>query len=206
MGWFNNFLVFMAEPVSQPNKIRKNDLRPADHIYAPRFGHVYSHHGIYMGGDKVMHFTSASKLGSLGGSSNPCPYCGTSSESEGVVLSCLDCFLKDAPLRRHKYGTLPEGSVSDKDRWGLRGKQTASVWDVQSGVRGTSAPADTVEMTLYRAQYLYESEAGFGEYDLVANNWSILLCTARRSTWLRASCSGRRTPGFSARPRTYRSW
>ncbi|CAM6090317.1 unnamed protein product [Calypogeia fissa] len=25
-------------------------------------------------------------------------------------------------------------------------------------------------MALYRAQYLYESEAGFGEYDLVANN------------------------------------
>ncbi|CAM6090318.1 unnamed protein product [Calypogeia fissa] len=134
MGSFNNILVLMAEPVGQPNNIRKKDLRPADHIYAPRLGHVYSHHGIYMGGDKVMHLTSSSKLGSLGGSSNPFRYCGTSGESEGVVLSCLDCFLKEAPLRRHKYGTLPEGSESVG--WGLRGKQTANVW-----VCGTSSGA-----------------------------------------------------------------
>ncbi|KAI3944519.1 hypothetical protein MKW92_049848 [Papaver armeniacum] len=39
------------------NGAQRSDLKPGDHIYTWRVVYAYSHHGIYMGGDKVVHFT-----------------------------------------------------------------------------------------------------------------------------------------------------
>ncbi|XP_074271255.1 protein LEAD-SENSITIVE 1-like [Silene latifolia] len=40
------------------HKVRKEDIKPGDHIYAWRACYTYSHHGIYVGGNKVVHFTA----------------------------------------------------------------------------------------------------------------------------------------------------
>ncbi|KAI3933052.1 hypothetical protein MKW92_005209 [Papaver armeniacum] len=39
------------------NGAQRSDLKPGDHIYTWRVIYAYSHHGIYMGGDKVVNFT-----------------------------------------------------------------------------------------------------------------------------------------------------
>ncbi|KAI7754301.1 hypothetical protein M8C21_024817, partial [Ambrosia artemisiifolia] len=39
------------------NKIHISQLKPGDHIYSWRKAWLYAHHGIYVGDDKVIHFT-----------------------------------------------------------------------------------------------------------------------------------------------------
>ncbi|GLJ19198.1 hypothetical protein SUGI_0344900 [Cryptomeria japonica] len=39
------------------NRISVEDLRSGDHVYSWRIAYTYSHHGIYVGDNKVIHFT-----------------------------------------------------------------------------------------------------------------------------------------------------
>ncbi|URE31238.1 hypothetical protein MUK42_03456 [Musa troglodytarum] len=38
-------------------RIGKESLKPGDHIYSWRTAYIYAHHGLYVGDDKVIHFT-----------------------------------------------------------------------------------------------------------------------------------------------------
>ncbi|KAH0847471.1 LOW QUALITY PROTEIN: hypothetical protein HID58_091743, partial [Brassica napus] len=94
------------------NKISRDELKAGDHIYSWR-SYIYSHHGIYVGAGKVIHFTRRGGL-EIGtgtyldkiieisvprhGGDNPCPNCGGQSTLDGVISSCLDCFLAGGNL------------------------------------------------------------------------------------------------------------
>ncbi|KAJ7542848.1 hypothetical protein O6H91_09G014900 [Diphasiastrum complanatum] len=147
------------------NRIEREELQPGDHIYAWRNAYIYAHHGIYCGDGKVIHFTrgrneelgTGTFLDSLTSSSRPgptsttCEICGTNADSQGVLLSCLDCFLLGCPLYRFEYGT----------------SFTTFVVKARGGTC-TTASSDPSELVLHRAYYLLNN--GFGCYHIFHNN------------------------------------
>lgn len=140
------------------NRVERSEIKAGDHIYTYRAVFAYSHHGIFVGGSKVVHFTRAetSVDSDNGMSSLPlsCPIfpdCGFRQPESGVVLSCLDCFLKNGSLYCFEYGVSPSVFLAK--------------------VRGgtcTTAAADPPETVIHRAMYLLQN--GFGNYDVFQNN------------------------------------
>ncbi|CAN6568361.1 unnamed protein product [Malus baccata var. baccata] len=141
------------------NRVERNKVKPGDHIYTYRAVFAYSHHGIYLGGSKVVHFRPKINLNSSTQSSDvydsmSCPTtpdCGFRQPNSGVVLSCLDCFLKNGSLYRFEYGVSPSVFLAK--------------------VRGgtcTTAASDPSETVVHRAMYLLQN--GFGNYDIFRNN------------------------------------
>ncbi|KAK0599296.1 hypothetical protein LWI29_004074 [Acer saccharum] len=147
------------------NKIDRQELKHGDHIYCWRQAFIYAHHGIYVGEGKVIHFTQgpagqengsfiiSSSLPKKKISDVPCPQCGdqNSSLSNGVILSCIDCFLSDDELYLFEYGV----------SWAY----------FLAKVRGgtcTLATSDPPGAALHRANFLLEN--GFGDYDVFKNN------------------------------------
>lgn len=146
------------------NKVDKSELSTGDHVYSWRKAYTYAHHGIYVGGNKVVHFTRGpgQELGTgtifdaFVSSSIPtqclrCPDCGFQRENSGVMLSCLDCFLAGGPLYRFEYGVSPAIFLA-KARGGTC----------------TLAESDLPELVIHRAMYLLQN--GFGNYDIFENN------------------------------------
>ncbi|KAM1189881.1 hypothetical protein ACFX13_026338 [Malus domestica] len=147
------------------NKIRRDLLKPGDHIYSWRRAYLYAHHGIYVGEGKVVHFTrgAGQEIGTgtvldrfLVSSSpshspdNPCPNCDQST-LDGVMSSCIDCFLSGGDLYLFEYGVTPAFFVA-KARGGTC----------------TLARSDPPEDVLHRASFLLQN--GFGSYDIFKNN------------------------------------
>ncbi|KAI5683851.1 hypothetical protein M9H77_05079 [Catharanthus roseus] len=147
------------------NKIQRDELKTGDHIYSWRHGYLYSHHGIYIGDEKVIHFTRSAEhetgtgtvldryifSSSPASSGTPCPRCGDQSKASGVILSCLDCFLHGGELYLFHYGVSPAIFLAK--------------------VRGgtcTLASSDPAEDVLHRAKFLLQN--GFGVYDIFKNN------------------------------------
>ncbi|MCO5565000.1 hypothetical protein L7F22_018670 [Adiantum nelumboides] len=131
-----------------------------------RHEHYLLKDGIYIGDGKVIHFTrgEGQEVGTgtildnfLGSwapprSSRLCEECRQSREnSNGVVASCVQCFLNGRPLYRFEYGV-----------------DTATFIAKARGGTCTLAVADPVEEVLHRALYLLEN--GFGGYHLFHNN------------------------------------
>lgn len=147
------------------NKIDKTQIKPGDHIYSWRAIYTYSHHGIYVGGNKVVHFTrerdnSSSDLITLGSSASSsslpssCPTspdCGFRHENSGVALTCLDCFIGNGWLYCFEYGVTPSIFLAK-----IRGGTC------------TTAPSDSTDIVIHRAMYLLQN--GFGNYDVFQNN------------------------------------
>lgn len=148
------------------NKIDREQLNPGDHIYSWRQAYIYAHHGIYVGDGMVIHFTrgAGQEIGTgtvldrlLVSSSpsydadNPCPKCGDQSKSDGVISSCLDCFLAGGNLYLFEYGVSPALFLA-KTRGGTC----------------TLKAADPSEDVLHRASFLLEN--GFGGYNIFRNN------------------------------------
>ncbi|XP_047318883.1 protein LEAD-SENSITIVE 1 [Impatiens glandulifera] len=146
------------------NRVDRNALKPGDHIYSWRTAYIYAHHGIYIGNNKVVHFTrrgqevgTGTVLDILLISSGPtrthipCPTCIPQEESHGVVSSCLDCFLSGGILYRFQYSASPVLFLA-KARGGTC----------------TLAVSDPDDVVTHRAKYL--SENGFGCYNLFKNN------------------------------------
>ncbi|KAK3200253.1 hypothetical protein Dsin_023668, partial [Dipteronia sinensis] len=147
------------------NKIDRQELKPGDHIYCWRTAFIYAHHGIYVGASLVIHFTQgpagkekgrvliSSCLPDPKISDAPCPRCGdhNSSFNNGVILSCMDCFLSGGELNLFEYGVSPAYFLAN--------------------VRGgtcTLATSDPPGDVLHRANILLEK--GFGDYDVFKNN------------------------------------
>lgn len=152
-------------------KIERSQVVAGDHIYTWRTGFAFSHHGIYIGERRVVHFVPTNTIGSSSsiGSivwcssrltstsiSDPsiCPEfidCGFRQPESGVVLSCLDCFLAGDSLYRFEYG-VPIHHVLFKLR----------------GCTCTTAKADPPELVNNRALHLLRH--GFLDYDTLSNN------------------------------------
>ncbi|KAI3704460.1 hypothetical protein L1987_74680 [Smallanthus sonchifolius] len=147
------------------NKIDKSQLKPGDHIYSWRTAWLYAHHGIYIGDDKVIHFTrgGGQEIGtgtvldriilssSPSNSGDPCLKCGDQSKADGVIASCLNCFLSGGDLYLFKYSVSPAIFLA-KARGGTC----------------TLAVADPPEDVIHRARFLLEN--GFGVYNIFKNN------------------------------------
>ncbi|EEF28482.1 protein LEAD-SENSITIVE 1 [Ricinus communis] len=146
------------------NRISRESLKPGDHIYSWRAAYVYAHHGIYIGDDKVIHFTRRGQevgtgtvldflLVSSGPAKShvPCPECTMQEGGHGVVLSCLNCFLAGGVLYRFEYDVNPALFLA-KARGGTC----------------TLAVSDRNDVVVHRAKYLLEN--GFGCYNLFKNN------------------------------------
>ncbi|KAG8374043.1 hypothetical protein BUALT_Bualt11G0089900 [Buddleja alternifolia] len=120
--------------------------------------------GIYIGDDKVIHFTRRGQevgtgtiLDHLPGSLDPtyyripCLTCIPPEDGHGVVSSCLTCFLAGGILHRFEY--------------------SVSLALFLAKVRGgtcTLADSDPDEIVIHRANYLLEN--GFGCYNVFKNN------------------------------------
>ncbi|XP_038987594.1 uncharacterized protein LOC103704399 [Phoenix dactylifera] len=148
------------------NRIGKESLKPGDHIYSWRTAYVYAHHGIYVGDDKVIHFTRGQGqevgtgtvldlvLTSSGPNRRrtPCPTCSAHlAESHGVASSCLDCFLAGGVLYRFEYSVSPALFLA-KARGGTC----------------TLAVSDLDEIVVHRAKHLLNN--GFRCYNVFKNN------------------------------------
>ncbi|KAJ4979100.1 hypothetical protein NE237_009880 [Protea cynaroides] len=146
------------------NRIDRDSLKPGDHIYSWRTAYVYAHHGIYVGNDKVIHFTRGRGqevgtgtvldvllLSSGPAPSQPCSICPPQEEGHGVVSSCLNCFLAGGVLYRFEYGVSPALFLA-KARGGTC----------------TLAVSDPYNIVVHRATYLLDN--GFGCYNVFNNN------------------------------------
>uniref|UniRef100_A0A1J3K147 LRAT domain-containing protein n=1 Tax=Noccaea caerulescens TaxID=107243 RepID=A0A1J3K147_NOCCA len=142
------------------NKMEREELKPGDHIYTYRAVFAYSHHGIFVGGSKVVHFRPEHNLlpeslsSASSSSQDICPTfpdCGFRQPNSGVVLSCLDCFLKNGSLYCFEYGVSPSVFLTK-----LRGGTC------------TTAQPDPTDSVIHRAMYLLQN--GFGNYDIFKNN------------------------------------
>ncbi|KAG8374044.1 hypothetical protein BUALT_Bualt11G0090000 [Buddleja alternifolia] len=165
------------------NRVNRSSLKPGDHIYSWRTAYIYSHHdliaslsmwnvntvvwttkGIYIGDDKVIHFTRRGQevgtgtildylLVSSGPTHShiPCPTCIPPQDGHGVVSSCLTCFLAGGILYRFEYSVSPALFLA-KARGGTC----------------TLAVSDPNEIVIHRANYLLEN--GFGCYNVFKNN------------------------------------
>ncbi|KAL1218092.1 Protein LEAD-SENSITIVE 1 [Cardamine amara subsp. amara] len=149
--------------------ISRDELKAGDHIYSWRNVYLYSHHGIYIGDEKVIHFiggggqktgtrtfldkiTSRSVPNHGGNHKQPCPNCGDQSNLDGVVSSCLDCFLAGGNIHLFEY------SVS----------QVVFLAKPRRGTC-TTAPSDPCDVVFYRAKILLLLN-GFGAYHVLENN------------------------------------
>ncbi|KAL8088609.1 protein LEAD-SENSITIVE 1-like [Apium graveolens] len=147
------------------NRVEKEEIKGGDHIYTYRAVFAYSHHGIYVGGNKVVHFTPKKEESSsteaplitfdgMSDTSLSCPTypdCGFRLLNSGVVLTCLDCFLRSGSLYCFEYGVSPSIFLTR--------------------VRGgtcTTAASDSPQTVIHRAMYLLQK--GFGNYDVFQNN------------------------------------
>jgi len=118
--------------------------------------------GIFVGGSKVVHFRPDRNFKSITETSSnvddptptPCPTfpdCGFRQPNSGVVLSCLDCFLRNGSLYCFEYGVSP----------------TVFLTRIRGGTCTTALP-DPPETVIHRAMYLLQN--GFGNYDVFQNN------------------------------------
>lgn len=122
--------------------------------------------GIYVGDGMVIHFTrgAGQEIGTgtvldnllfssspSHSSDTPCPRCGDQTRTDGVISSCLDCFLYGGNLYIFEYGVSPAFFLA-KARGGTC----------------TLAPSDPTEDVLHRSSFLLEN--GFGVYNIFKNN------------------------------------
>ncbi|CAN6322229.1 unnamed protein product [Urochloa humidicola] len=151
------------------NRVDRKDLAVGDHIYSWRAAYIYAHHGIYIGDEMVIHFTraagheigtgtfldsflfSSSSPAATAGDSPPCQRCGHLARPDGVVTSCLDCFLHGGNLYLFHYGVSPAFFLA-KARGGTC----------------TLAASDPGDAVAHRARYLLDK--GFGADSLFKNN------------------------------------
>ncbi|PWZ13972.1 hypothetical protein Zm00014a_011170 [Zea mays] len=146
------------------NRVERSEIRPGDHIYTWRAVYAYSHHGIYVGGSKVVHFTrkketetsdssdsTSSLVSEIKSECQTFPDCGFQLSNSGVVLTCLDCFLRNGSLYCFEYG-VPSAVFLAKFRGGTC----------------TIAESDPPEVVVHRAMYLLQN--GFGNYDMFEKN------------------------------------
>ncbi|XP_057742601.1 protein LEAD-SENSITIVE 1-like [Arachis stenosperma] len=154
----------------QSSKETRESLKPGDHIYTWRTAYLYAHHGIYIGEETVIHFTvnGQSSIRTISSSANSIHRCQRSTckdphKANGVVSSCLDCFLAGGDVCRYEYDV----------------SQVYFFVRLRAGMC-TFAASDEDEIIVRRAKYLLEK--GFPSYNLFKNNCEnfAVYCKTRR--------------------------
>ncbi|XP_059457960.1 uncharacterized protein LOC132187613 [Corylus avellana] len=146
------------------NAVERSEIKPGDHIYTYRAAFTYTHHGIFVGDNKVVHFSPDTNSNSstwICSDSSLCnksgvicssyPECGFRQPNSGVLRSCLDCFLGSGSLYRFEYGVT----------------RTFFFAQVRGGTCSI-AKSDPPEQVIHRALYLLQY--GFGNYEVLSNN------------------------------------
>lgn len=88
------------------NRIHPDKLEPGDHLCVRRYGMVYSHHGIYSGDRKVIHYTDIQGL--------------MNKRVSRVVETSLEEFLGSGILRRRKHvNSAHPDTILERARAGL---------------------------------------------------------------------------------------
>ncbi|GKC43639.1 NC domain-containing family protein [Tanacetum coccineum] len=151
--------------VFRSHRVDQRAIRPGDHIYTWTPFFIYSHHGICVERNTIIHFTgaedgiSASSASWFSGfwPSKPIPVpkcdfpgCGERHGS-GVVRSCISCFKEGRSLYRYQYG-LGTYEYMLKLRDGTC----------------TLSSSDPTPVVIDRANQLLNM--GFGTYDVIFNN------------------------------------
>ncbi|GJW51735.1 NC domain-containing family protein [Tanacetum coccineum] len=155
--------------VFRSHRVDQRAIRPGDHIYTWTPFFIYSHHGICVETNTIIHFTgvedgicaSSARWFSRIRPSNPIhiakcdakcdfPGCGKRHGS-GVVRSCISCFKEGRSLYRYEYG-LGTYEYMLKLRDGTC----------------TLASSDPTHEVIDRANQLLKM--GFGTYDVIFNN------------------------------------
>ncbi|KAJ0594290.1 putative LRAT domain-containing protein [Helianthus annuus] len=80
-------------------------------------------------------------------------YCGFHLPESGVTFSCLNCFIGTGSVYLYQYGV--------------------NKWMHLSKLRGgtsTTSPCDPPQVVIHRAMCLFNSQPGFGNYDVYTNN------------------------------------
>ncbi|KAJ6305877.1 hypothetical protein OIU78_021245 [Salix suchowensis] len=132
------------------------ELKRGDHIFYVCKAGFYTHHGIYVGNDRVIHFVQAIKA-NAGAPLRACKKCGFKRKDHlEVVRTCLDCF--------HKKGFL-SGTRLYLYRYGFS-RLECQIHRTHC-TQMQSCPADQV---VARAEEIYESGNQFGKYNLILNN------------------------------------
>ncbi|KAI3756316.1 hypothetical protein L1987_56136 [Smallanthus sonchifolius] len=159
------------------HRVDPDQVKPGDHIYTWRTAFTYSHHGIYVGENKVVHFTAPETASSgsgwnlcssvpsaclnsiqigqncdLGSPLSTCE-CGVHQSESGVLVSCLTHFIGTGSLYLYQYGVSKLVYVSK-----LRGGTC------------TTAPSDPPQDVIDRANSLLKN--GFGAYNVLHNSTS----------------------------------
>ncbi|KAF3433981.1 hypothetical protein FNV43_RR25084 [Rhamnella rubrinervis] len=129
-------------------KIRRDQLNLGDHIYTWRLGYSYSHHGIYVGDEKVVHFTRAPGP-IIFSSSNEYPPSHHSGDDR-VECCSIEEFLCDGDLYLYEYGVM------------------TPLFIIKRGGSCTPFTSDPPKDVLHRVSILLVK--GFGEYHLLKNN------------------------------------
>ncbi|CAN6569737.1 unnamed protein product [Malus baccata var. baccata] len=152
------------------NRISKEELQPGDHIYTYRKLHTYSHHGIYVGEGRVIHFVKTKGKGKISSKRKPrCSDCKNDpNTARGVVKTCVDCFLKGHGLFRFEYNV-------SHNRFNIKNRGTCSTESCYPGGE-----------TVRRASEIFDKDpthgTGFGEYNLLKNNCEDFASYCKRGT------------------------
>ncbi|KAF7848700.1 hypothetical protein BT93_L1727 [Corymbia citriodora subsp. variegata] len=145
-------------------KVDPKDLKPGDHIYAHKLYGYYSHHGIYVGGGYVIHFTSTANKEAILPISivqpetvSACPECGyRENTGRGVIKTCLDCFRR-------------QGKTLCSIRYFMCGAPRLGHLLKKPGTCSTISCTRSPEQVIEAAYELLRSN-GFGKYHLISNN------------------------------------
>ncbi|XP_062074802.1 protein LEAD-SENSITIVE 1-like [Humulus lupulus] len=159
------------------NRTNRSSLRKGDHVYSFRNLHAYSHHGIYVGDNRVIHFTRTQESESESSADNNfkierCKHCGYEpKKNRGVVKTCLKCFLKGHRLFRFKYGVPSSNLVLNR-----------------SGTCTTGSCGYSEDEVVQRATDILKSDEGFGHFDIFENNCEAfaMYCKTGKSVSLQA--------------------
>ncbi|XP_076936802.1 protein LEAD-SENSITIVE 1-like [Bidens hawaiensis] len=169
------------------HRVDPNEIKPGDHIYTWRTAFTYAHHGIYVGGNKVIHFTSDQENAKSESGWNL-------SSNLPIPSSCLNSI--DGGFSLHESGhNCDSGSCLCSYACGFHQPDsgailsclncfigTGSLYLYQYGVskcmhftrlRGgtcTIKPSDPPQDVIDRAVYLLGETMGFGDYNVVRNN------------------------------------
>ncbi|XP_057789080.1 uncharacterized protein LOC131005965 isoform X2 [Salvia miltiorrhiza] len=93
----------------EEREIERHQWRPDVYSWIAEGLFHENHHGIYMGDDRVVHFTRRKE--------RSCPACEMLEHGDrdrGVIVSCLDCFIDSGLLGRREYGVSTEG-IAESD-------------------------------------------------------------------------------------------
>ncbi|KAI7753413.1 hypothetical protein M8C21_022800, partial [Ambrosia artemisiifolia] len=151
-------------------KIERSDLKDGDHIYAWR--NLYTHHGIYIGEGKIIHFVNPK------GNGNPIKNLigfstASSSGGEEAKTPCKNSFCKLEKVA---------GSGVKMSLHRFKYKVSREFLLLQAvGGSCTTAESDPPEEVIHRAIYLYEN--GYGKYDLTNNNCEDFALYCKTGLW-----------------------